>query len=129
MKTALITPVAKIPQPNEPSDFRPISLTPILSRVLEKFVVLNEFYPLLSQPSLTPSLLDQFAFRPTGSTTAALIFLLHTITEMLNNFPCAHVIALDFSKAFDSLSHVTLTRKLSATNLPDNIYNWIVQYL
>ena len=74
-------------------------------------------------------MLDQFAFKPSGSTTAALIFLLHTITEMLNNFPYAHVIALDFSKAFDSLSHVTLTRKLAATNLLDNVYNWIVQYL
>lgn len=128
-KTAVITPVPKIAQPAAPADFRPISLTPILSRILEKFLVRKEFYPLLTQPSLAPYMQDQFAFRPTGSTTAAIIFLLHTVTEMLKNVPYVHVIALDFSKAFDSLSHVTLTNKLATIKLPDNVYNWMIHYL
>ena len=128
-KVVVITHVPKVSQPVVPADFRPISLTPIISRILEKFMVRKEFYPLLLQPSLAPLLNDQFAFRPTGSTTAAIIFLLHTITDMLNKFPYAHVLALDFSKAFDSLSRVTLTKKLAATKLSDNIYNWIIQYL
>ena len=128
-KTAVITPVPKIAQPIAPSDFRLISLTSIISRLLEKFLVRKEFYPLLAQPSLSPYMRDQFAFRPTGSTTAAIIFLLHTITEMLNNSPYVHVIALDFSKAFDSLSYVILTTKLATINMSDNIYNWIINYL
>ena len=48
---------------------------------------------------------------------------------MLNNVPYVHVIALDFSKAFDSLSHVTLTTKLATINMPDHIYNWFIHYL
>ena len=128
-KTAVITPASKIPQPTCPADFRPISLTPILSRMLEKFIVRNEIYPLITQPALSLALSDQFAFRPTGSTTAALIFLLDTVSNMLKNHPYVHILALDFSKAFDSLSHSSLSTKLAATNLPDNIYNWFINYL
>jgi Reverse transcriptase (RNA-dependent DNA polymerase) len=97
--------------------------------LLEKLLVRRGFYPLLNQPHLKPLLADQFAFRPTGSTTAAIIFLLDTIISLLDNWPYVHVLALDFSKAFDSLSHVTLTSKLASTNLPDGIYNWFVSYL
>jgi len=39
---------------------------------------------------------DQFAFRPTGSTTATLIYLLHTITQLLQTQDHVHFIALDF---------------------------------
>jgi Reverse transcriptase (RNA-dependent DNA polymerase) len=72
---------------------------------------------------------DQFAFRPTGSTTAAVIFLLQKVTDILEKWPYVHVIALDFSKAFDSLSHVSLTKKLATTALPDYVYNWMISYL
>jgi hypothetical protein len=97
--------------------------------MLEKFVVRNEFYPLLVHPTLAPLLSDQFAFRPSGSTTAALIFLLHSIANMLNSYPYVHIIALDFSKAFDSLSHTSLSSKLAEVNLSDNIYTWFIHYL
>jgi len=55
-KTAVITPVAKVPRPTKPSDYRPISVTPVLSRLLEKLIVRRYIYPLLRQPStaLTP---------------------------------------------------------------------------
>ena len=48
---------------------------------------------------------------------------------MLQNHPYVHILALDFSKAFDSLSHNTITEKLASSNLSDNIYNWFVNYL
>ena len=47
-KTSAITPVPKTKQPTQCSDFRPISVTPILSRLLEKFVVSNYIYPILT---------------------------------------------------------------------------------
>ena len=48
----------------------------------------------------------------------------HVITQ-----PCVRVISLDFSKAFDSVRHVELVRKLSLLNIPDNIFNWMVSFL
>ena len=44
--TAIITPVAKVPRPTKPSDYRPISVTPVLSRLLEKLIVCRYIYPL-----------------------------------------------------------------------------------
>src|SRR6218665_1153307 len=55
----------------------------ILSRVVERLVVSTYLYPALMKPPMVAEITDQFAFRPTGSTTAALIDLLHQLTLML----------------------------------------------
>ena len=74
------------------------------------------------------SFTDQFAFRPSGSTTAALITILHTITNFLTINEFVIVLALDFSKAFDTVRHSTLLNKYSQMDIPDHIYNWLVEY-
>ena len=61
--TAVVTPVPKIPHPTGFTDYRPISVTPILSRVAEKIVVRQCFRPAITADMLA----DQFGFRPTGS--------------------------------------------------------------
>jgi len=71
---------------------------------------------------------DQFAFRPSGSTTAALIYILHTVTQLLSTHPYVVVTALDFSRAFDTVRRKTLLRKLAQLNIPDCVYNWTVDF-
>jgi Reverse transcriptase (RNA-dependent DNA polymerase) len=44
---------------------------------------------------------------------------------MLTSNAYVRVIALDFSKAFDTVRHVTLFNKLSKIDVPDEIYNWM----
>ena len=83
-KTAVITPVPKTSKPANPNDFRRISVTPILSRSLEKHIVRQYIYPALQNPPLGLDFSDQFAFRPSGSTTAALVALFHTVRTLLN---------------------------------------------
>jgi len=61
----------------------------------------------------------KLAYRPTGSTTAALVQLFHTVTELLNDHPYVVVIAFDFSRAFDTVRHVTLLQKLASLDIPD----------
>ena len=80
---------------------------------MEKAIVKDYLYPIIMLPDNSHMFQDQFAFRPTGSTTAALIYLLHTITDLLQTQDHVHVIALDFSKAFDSVRHYTLIIKLA----------------
>jgi len=72
-KRAIVCPVHKTATPKQCSDFRPISVTPILTRIMERIVVQSFLYPALLTlpPNLTVA--DQYAFRPTGPTTAALI--------------------------------------------------------
>ena len=127
-KRASILPIPKVPRPSAASDFRPISITPVLSRIMERFVVQQFIYPALIYPSAPLHFSDQFAFRPTGSTTAALITLLQTITTLLTTNPYVLVYALDFSKAFDTVRHATLFDKLATLRMPDEVFNWITEF-
>jgi len=70
-----------------------------------------------------------YSFRPTGSTTAALIFILHTVARLLTTHPYVVVIAIDFSKAFDNVRHSTLLNKMADLDIPDDVYNWLVSYI
>ena len=54
---------------------------------------------------------DQFALRPTGSPTSAIIHLTQRVSDLLQEHQFVHVIALDFSKAFDTVRHNTLMQK------------------
>lgn len=110
------------------ADFRPISITPVLTRIMERTVVQHFIYPALFSPPPHLSFTDQFSFRPTGSTNAAIISLLHSITSMLLSNPYVTVIALDFSKAFDTVRHSTLLEKMAQLNISDDAYNWIVDF-
>ena len=80
------------------------------------------------QPNPTLDFRDQFAFRPSGSTTAAIVAIMHTVRSMLNNNDYVHVFAFDFSKAFDTVSHTSLTNKLAQLAIPDSVYNWILDF-
>jgi len=71
---------------------------------------------------------DQFAFRPSGSITSAIVSLIHHITNTLATEPHVHIIALDFSKAFDVTRHSILFDKLAGVPLPDHIYAWLLDF-
>lgn len=71
---------------------------------------------------------DQYAFRPTCSTTSALVAILDDVTRMLQSDQYVHIIALDFSKAFDTVKHKTLFEKLAPLPLPDYLYNWVASF-
>ena len=86
-------------------------------------------YPLFGAHPLSKLLSDQYAFRPTGSTTVALVSILNDLSELTQIHPYAHIIALDFSKAFDTLRHQSVMSKLASMPIPDFIFNWIADYL
>jgi len=122
-RTAVITPIPKVPKPTQAADYRPISIMPVLSRSLEKYIVRTFIYSALQLPYPELCFDDQFAFRPTGSTTAAVIALLRNVRKMLSTDEYVHVFSFDFTKAFDTVRHETLMNKMAQLNIPDNIYN------
>jgi hypothetical protein len=77
--TAVIAPVPKISILSNISDFRPRSVTSIMYHINEKIVV-GHWLKLAIDSAL---IADQFAFRPTGSTTHAFIYLMHHVTQLL----------------------------------------------
>src|SRR6218665_3960030 len=108
-RVARIRPVAKTKTPTGPGDFRPISVGPVLLRVLEGLVVSRYIYPALAEPPINK--LIQFAFRPTGATSAALIDLLQKTTDLLRVNEYVAIISVNFTKAFDRIRHHALSQK------------------
>ena len=87
-----------------PNDLRLISVTPILSRLVELMVVRD-----LIMTHIPPAVLtDQFGFKPSGSTEAALLVLAHTISVILEDKKYVRCLMIDFSKAFDTVNHAIL---------------------
>jgi hypothetical protein len=123
--TALVTLIPKVSNPEHLGDFRPISVTPILSRLVEKLLIRHWLRPAIPPPIIS----DQFAFKPTGSTTAALVYFMHQVTKMLESNSYVRCILVDFSKAFDIVDHAIILRKLSGLSVPWNIVNWIISFL
>jgi len=78
-KDAIIAPVPKVPVPVEEADYRPISHTSVLSRQVERHIVRRYIYPAFVTPSPDLCFADQYAFRQSGSTTAALVVIHHTM--------------------------------------------------
>jgi len=58
----------------------------------------------------------------------AVIGILHSVTNLLSSKSSVIVFVLDFSKAFDTVRHATLLRKVATLNIPDAVYNWIVEF-
>jgi Reverse transcriptase (RNA-dependent DNA polymerase) len=127
-KTAIITSIPKTVAPACASDFRPISITSILSRAVERYIVKTYTYQALLKLTAELQINDQFTFWPTGSTDSALISLLCTVMEMHAENKYVRVIALDFTKAFDTVRHFTLLEKMARLQVPDHIFNWIVHF-
>ena len=124
-RKAVVTPIPKIPKPSSLSDYRPISVTPILSRILEKVVV-----KLYLRPAIDKGMSgDQFAFRPTGSTTSSLVYLMHHVTSMLQDNAYVRCLLIDFSKAFDVIDHNILITKLAKLSIPSYVYKWVTYFL
>ena len=113
------TPVSSV------SDLRPISVTPILSRMVERLIVKDHIFPAITLAELY----DQYGFKPTDSTTAALVDITNTISFMLETNKYVHCLLINFSKAFDSVDHLIVINKLKALNIADNIVQWVVSFL
>ena len=72
---------------------------------------------------------DQFGFKRTGSTTAALIDLTHLVSTMLEDNRYVSCLLVYFSEAFDSVDHCKLINKLKGYNIADNVIQWVVSFL
>ena len=95
--TAIVTPVPKVDKPSVLADYRPISVTPLLSRLTESIIVKKYVQPSIADYMVS----DQYAFRPTGSTTCALVHIMHVITSHLENCEYVRCVFVDFTKCFD----------------------------
>ncbi len=119
-KSADVIPAPKISNPKSvDSDLRPISLTSVLSKLLESFVFRWLFGYI--KPSIDPL---QFGNMKNCSTTHALIHMIHNwLAELENPGSTIRCCMIHFSKAFDRIDHNILLHKLQQLNIPPILLN------
>ena len=125
-KEANVTPVHKKNDKQIISNYRPISLLPILAKVFEK-IIFDKLYVYFKINNLITK--NQSGFRPGDSCTNQLLSLVHEIHE---NFDCGlevRSIYLDMSKAFDKVWHEGLIFKLKQNGIEGKLLNLFSDYL
>ncbi len=126
LKTAKVVPIHKDGSKTDVTNYRPISLLCTFSKVYEK-VMHNRVLDFLNKNN---SLYEgQYGFRPGRSCEHALLDAQNTILHSLARKEVALLLLLDFSKAFDVLSHDILLEKLEHYGIRGQALKWFKSYL
>ena len=123
-KCANIVPIFKKGNSNVVSNYRPVSLLPIISKILEKLVHNNIITNLI--PKIT---LKQHGFMPTKSTVTQLLATFMDVNTNLDAGRRSDVIYFDLAKAFDSVPHNLLKHKLKTFGFNGSLLMWMTNYL
>ena len=125
-KIAKVTPLFKNGDRHDPSSYRPISLLPTIGKLLEKIIAVRmlkflDKFDMLSE--------HQLGFRPKFTTEYAIVDIFEKLLYNLDNRLTSCAIFLDLAKAFDSVSHSILLRKLEKYGIRGNAHDLLSSYL
>ncbi|RYA69629.1 reverse transcriptase family protein, partial [Enterobacter cloacae complex sp. 2DZ2F20B] len=125
-KIAYITPIHKNGNRLNAENYRPISLTSICSKVMER-IIWNQMFRFLNDQSILSA--NQHGFLPGRSTVTCLLQCLNTWTISLDQNKPVDIINLDFEKAFDRVPHRRLLYKLEIAGIRGLLLRWIEAFL
>ena len=125
-KKSLVVPIFKKGSRHDPLNYRPVSLTSVCVKSLER-IICKFMYDYASDNDLLTK--DQFGFRAGHSTEDQLLLTYNEISHFLDNGFNVDLILFDFSKAFDVVCHTLLLEKLSKLGITGNILSWIREFL
>ncbi len=125
-RRANVTPMFKKGNKHSPANYRPISLTSLVVKCLERLVHarIMEFLDVNNKLNRY-----QHGFRSGHSCQTQLLATTHEWARSLDKRASTHVIYLDFSKAFDSVPHRRLLMKLDCMGVRGNLLRWINAFL
>lgn len=126
MKVAKVVPLFKTGDKSCVNNYRPISLLPCLSKILEKCMS-TRLMDFISKHNILYKY--QFGFRSKHSTNIALNLLVDKITNSLDRNEVFVGISIDFRKAFDTIDFHILLDKLYTYGVRGNIHKWFSDYL
>ena len=111
---------------SSPNNYRPVSITSVISKVMESIVrdaILDHLmkHNILSDP--------QHGFVPGRDCMTQLLLCLEDWTKMIDDNEDFDVIYTDFAKAFDSVAHQRLLVKLESIGIKGDLLNWIRSFL
>jgi len=125
-KAAIVTPVFKKGSSSEVSNYRPISLTCIICKLMESIIKDSLIAYLLENKLITK---QQHGFLAKHSTCSQLLECVNDWTIELNVRKCIDVAYIDFQKAFDSVVHSKLCHKLKSYGVSGRLLGWITDFL
>ena len=126
MKISKVIPVYKKGNPTEVGNYRPISLLSSISKILEK-IMYNRTITFIRNFDLLSN--SQFGFRQNHSTTHAILYFINHIATAIDKHLHSLGIFLDLSKAFDTINHEILLKKLSYYGIRGKALDWYRSYL
>ena len=122
-KHSLVFPIHKSGDPSDSSNFRPISIVPVIAKIVER-AVHQQLYSYLSMNHLLSPI--QHCFRPRHSTETALITISDHILSANDRGEISLLCLLDLSKCFDVIDHSKLLTKLQLYGID---VSWFSAYL
>ena len=125
-KTAIVTPVQKSKQNNSLSNFRPISVLPVASKILERLVFDAMVGHLLKYKLLST---EQSGFRPGHSTQDVLLCVTDSWLKAIDDGKYVGAVFLDLAKAFDCVDHEILLKKLTCYGVRGDALKWMQSFL
>ena len=125
-KDAIIVPLFKKGSRSEASNYRPVSLTCIICKVMEKIIQLELMNHIRHHSILINS---QHGFVQRRSCLTNLLDCFENVYTHLDKGSPVDIVYLDFAKAFDKVPHTRLMRKIEAAGIGGNIRGWIKEWL
>ena len=125
-KQANVQPVHKKGSRQLIKNYRPISLLPVCSKILEK-LIFDQLYLFLMQNNLISE--KQSGFKPGDSTIYQLISITNEIYESFEDYCETRALFLDLSKAFDKVWHLGLKKKLIVNGIDGNAFKILDSFL
>ena len=119
-------PIFKEDRKTDSNNYRPISVLPVVSTLIER-VVFNQLYEYLNNNKLLTE--SQSGFRPMFSTETALLEATNEWLWNIDNNLLNGVIFLDLKKALDTMDHAILLGKLKLYGVSSQSLNWFRSYL
>jgi len=126
LKIAKVNPIYKKDDNTQFTNYRPISLLPVISKLFEK-VIYNQLYAFCQNENLFYS--SQYGFRTKHSTELAALEIVDRLVNKMDNQETPINIYLDLSKAFDTIDHKILKNKLEYYGIKETSLNLFDSYL
>jgi len=123
-KRAITVPIPKTNPPNSLDDLRPISLTPIPCKILER-IIAKELWKIFA-PKLDHR---QFGNTKGSSTVHYLVDLINYITSNVDKRLEVTTVTIDLRKAFDLIDHTTLIKKMISLGFHEGWVKWISSFI
>ncbi|PKU42528.1 rna-directed dna polymerase from mobile element jockey-like [Limosa lapponica baueri] len=123
---ANVTPIHEKGRKDDPGNYRPVSLTLVPGKVMEQIILSAIMQRMKDTQAIRPS---QHGFMRSRSCLTNLISLYVKVTHLVDEGKAVDVVYLDFSKAFDTVSHSILLEKPAAHGLDGSTLHWVKNWL